>query len=73
MTPLQQVLIDAVLRSERPQVLLARDSGLSTKHVNQLLRGRTEGSLTAWQALLDAAGVDLTRVLPPAEKGQVDA
>lgn len=64
---LQKVLIDAVLKSDRPQVLLARDSGLSTKHVNQMLLGRCEGSLSSWQALLSAAGVDLIRVIPLGE------
>lgn len=66
MPALQRVLIDRVLRAERAQVLLARDSGLSAKHVNQLLLGRAEGSLSAWTALLLAAGVDLNSVLPPA-------
>lgn len=61
MPMLQKVLIDAVLRSDRPQVLLARDSGLSAKHVNQMLLGRCEGSLSAWTALLGAAGVEIGR------------
>jgi len=59
MTPLQARLCDLVRAAGKEQVLLARDSGLSTKHVNQMILGRCEGSISAWQALLDAAGVTI--------------
>jgi predicted transcriptional regulator len=61
-TELQRTLASWVLSSGISQVELARRTGFSTKHVNQMLRGGVEGTLSAWQALLDAAGI---RVRPP--------
>lgn len=60
MTDLHQMLARLVEQSGVPQVELARRTGYSAKHVNQMLRGQNEGTLTAWQKLLDAAGVRLT-------------
>lgn len=47
----------AIGESGRTQRLLARDAGLSEKHVSQMMTGRVDGSLQAWQALLVAAGL----------------
>lgn len=52
MTPLQEELIARVTASGRTQAELARTSGLSTKHVNQMLKGRVPGALDAWDSLL---------------------
>lgn len=35
-----------------PQAWLAERAGYSEKHVSQMLTGRVEGSLLAWEALL---------------------
>ena len=58
-THLQQLLAGLVRDSGVPQAELARRVGFSEKHVSQMLTGRVEGTLTAWQVLLDAAGVEL--------------
>jgi Winged helix-turn-helix DNA-binding len=49
---LQSIVEDSGL----PQVELARRSGLSTKHVNQMLRHGV-GTVKAWEKLLTAVGV----------------
>lgn len=59
MTPLQRLLADAVVDSGRRHADLAAETGYSTKHLSQMLNGHTEGTLTAWQRLLDAAGVSV--------------
>ena len=41
--------------------MLADRAGISRKHLSELVTGRAEGSLTAWQALLDALGIDPRR------------
>lgn len=51
-----ELLADAIIES-RSQVLIARDSGMSEKHVSQMLTGKVDGSLKAWQRMLDAAGL----------------
>lgn len=61
-----ELLADAIIES-RPQVLIARDSGLSEKHVSQMLTGKVDGSLKAWQRMLDAAGLAVTVSVTPAE------
>jgi predicted transcriptional regulator len=80
MTPLQGILVAAVKASGRSQNMLARDAGLTEKHVSQMMTGRVEGTLSAWQAVLDAAGCNFDiieappDVLPgghPAEEGPV--
>lgn len=57
MSPLHVWLVGAVKGSGRLQVDLARETGMSEKHVSEMLTGAAEGSLTAWSALLVAAGV----------------
>lgn len=49
----------AVLGTGLTQVELARATGMSTKHVSQMMTGRVDGSLKAWQALIDAADLRL--------------
>ena len=45
-----------VIDSGLPQVELARRSGMSTKHINQMLRHGV-GSVQAWDSLLNSIGV----------------
>lgn len=59
MTELQMFLRDLVLETGVPQKELARRIGLTEKHVSEMMNGWSQGKLTAWQALLDAAGVRL--------------
>lgn len=61
-THLQVFLAGLVLSGGKSQVLLAERSELSTKHVNAMLMGRCEGTLSAWQRLLDAAGVTIEQM-----------
>lgn len=65
MTPLQGILVAAVKASGLPQDVLARGSGLSQQHISKMLLGQTEGSLSAWQSLLDAAGCNFDIIEPP--------
>lgn len=53
-TQLQKELIAQVRESALLQVDLARRTGYSQKHISQVLNGRVEGTLTLWQALVDA-------------------
>ena len=55
MSPLQVWLTGLVRRSEVSQRDLAMKSGMSEKHVSQMLNGRVEGSVSAWSKLLVAA------------------
>lgn len=57
----------AVAQSGRTQKQLAAMVGLSEKHVSQMMTGRVTGSLAAWQALMDAAGVTLAAALTTTE------
>lgn len=62
----------AIADSGHTQKALAEASGLSAKHVNQMMTGRVVGSLASWQRLADAAGITVsvrvaTRVIPPEE------
>lgn len=52
------MMADAIVES-RAQNMVARDAGLSEKHVSQMLTGKVVGSLDSWQRMLDAAGVTL--------------
>ncbi len=61
MTELQTFLVRLVRSSGRTQASLARQAELTEKHLSQMMTGRVEGSLSAWQALLDAAGVRLSQ------------
>ena len=69
MTPLQAELVDCVRTGMRArywgQVMLARQVGISEKHLSQLLNGVVEGSLSMWQRLLDC--VDIPSVADQAE------
>jgi hypothetical protein len=56
-TALQQSLATTVLSAGKSQAWLAAETGYTEKHISQMMRGKEEGSLTAWQRLLDAAGV----------------
>lgn len=53
---LLELLADAIIESQ-PQRVTARRAGLSEKHVSQMLTGKVDGSLAAWQRMLDAAGL----------------
>ena len=57
--PLQTFLQDLVRASGVPQCDLARRAGLTEKHVSEMMNGWSQGKLSAWQALLDAAEVNL--------------
>lgn len=59
MPALQMFLRDLVLETGVPQNELARRTGLTEKHVSEMMNGWSQGKLTAWQALLDAAGIHL--------------
>ncbi len=59
MNALQGFLSSTIRASRVPQSELAVATGMSEKHVSQMMTGRAMGTLTAWQALLDAAGVKL--------------
>ena len=58
--PLQQMLASEVLHSlhtlHLPQSWLASRCGLSQKHVSQMLTGKVEGSITAWDRMLTELG-----------------
>jgi transcriptional regulator with XRE-family HTH domain len=59
MSRLQEFLRDLVRASGVPQNELAQRTGLTEKHISEMLNGWSQGTLSAWQALLDAAGVTL--------------
>lgn len=59
MTKLQSLLSALVRDTQIRQIAIASRAGLSVKHLSQMLNGRVEGTLTMWQAVLDAAGVSL--------------
>jgi transcriptional regulator with XRE-family HTH domain len=59
MTALQAFLADLVRHTGLPQQQIAGEVGISEKHLSQMLNGRVEGTLSTWQAVLDAAGVSL--------------
>lgn len=69
---LRESLAAAVRSTGRAQVLLARDTGLSEKHVSQMLTGRVTGSLEAWEDLLAAANVSPANLLaqPTADEAE---
>ena len=70
MSTLQMFLRDLILETGVPQNELARRTGLTEKHVSEMMNGWSQGKLTAWQALLDAAGVRLPdRSSNPREDG----
>jgi hypothetical protein len=69
MLEVQRFLVSLVLGGGRAQVLLARDAGLSEKHVSQMLTGKAMGTLDAWQGLLNAAGIVLTTSVTSPDKG----
>jgi predicted transcriptional regulator len=60
--PLQTFLQDLIRASGVPQRDLARRAALTEKHVSEMMCGWSQGKLSAWQALLDAAGVTLPAV-----------
>lgn len=57
MIDLQVFLRDLVRTGGVQQRELAQRTGLSEKHISQMMTGRTHGSLATWQLLLDAAEV----------------
>ena len=59
MSTLQMFLRDLILETGVPQNELARRTGLTEKHVSEMMNGWSQGKLTAWQALLNAADVRL--------------
>jgi transcriptional regulator with XRE-family HTH domain len=59
MTRLQELLRAEIVATGISQTELAQRTGFSAKHISAMMTGRSQGKLTAWQALLDAAGVDL--------------
>jgi len=65
------VMADAI-RHARPQVLIARDAGLSEKHVSQVLTGKSDGSFDTWQRMLDAAGLTIRIEVAPAQPVSTD-
>lgn len=67
MTNLQTFLSAAIRASGWPQAHLAESAGMSAKHVSQMLTGRVEGTLTAWQSLLDAAEVSFSAPVPTSQ------
>lgn len=58
MTEIQAFLVWLVRSKGVRQSVLARRSGLTQKHVSQMLTGKAEGSLSAWQALIDASRME---------------
>jgi transcriptional regulator with XRE-family HTH domain len=54
-TRLQQVLIAYVKGHGVPQVALAHRSGLTEKHVSQMLSGKAAGTMESWDRLIRAA------------------
>jgi predicted transcriptional regulator len=56
---LQEFLRDLVRASGVPQRELSRRTGFTEKHISEMMNGWSQGQLSAWQALLDAAGVTL--------------
>ena len=60
MTELQAFLIGLVRNTQIPQRDIIGKAGISEKHLSQMLNGHVEGTLSTWQAVLDAAGVSLT-------------
>ena len=70
MTTLQKFLRDLVLDTGVAQNELARRTGLTEKHISEMMNGWSQGKLTAWQALLDAAGVHLASS-PPLSPGVI--
>lgn len=55
---LLEVLADAIIEAQ-PQKRTAALAGFSEKHVSQMLTGKVDGSLRAWQRMLDAAGLSV--------------
>ena len=53
-TQLQRELIAQVKDSALMQVDLSRRTGYTQKHISMVLNGHVEGTLTMWQAMLDA-------------------
>lgn len=51
---------------------LAQAAGLSPGTVSNLLHGHTHGSIEAWSALLDAAGVEIGWRLKPLTDAELD-
>lgn len=60
--PLQTFLQNLIRASGVPQKDLAQRAGLTEKHVSEMMNGWSQGKLSAWQALLDGAGVALPAV-----------
>jgi transcriptional regulator with XRE-family HTH domain len=52
---LQHVLTAYVKGHGVAQTVLARRSGLTEKHVSQMLSGRAAGTMGSWDALIEAA------------------
>jgi DNA-binding phage protein len=52
-------LVDLVRHTRTQQREIARKAGISEKHLSQMLNGHAEGTLTVWQAVLDAAGLTI--------------
>lgn len=73
MTPLQSMLSTLVRRAHVPQARIAEQAGVSEKHLSQMLTGRVEGTLTMWQAVLDAAGAPLPNEASAYEEGWAEA
>jgi hypothetical protein len=65
---LQTFLQDLVRASGVPQCDLAHRVGLTEKHVSEMMNGWSQGKLSAWQALLDAAGVALPAMVQVADE-----
>jgi transcriptional regulator with XRE-family HTH domain len=73
MTPLQSMLSALVRRAHVPQARIAEQAGVSEKHLSQMVAGRVEGTLTMWQAVLDAAGAPLPNEASAYEEGWAEA
>lgn len=70
MTPLQELLVDAVraglAECGQPQRWLAERTGMSQKHLSALLVGNNMGTLGAWDALLrESGGYEWVAVFKP--------
>ena len=59
MTDLQRWLAGFVRESPLTQTEIAERVGITQKHLSGLMTGRSEGSLTMWQKILDTIGVQL--------------
>lgn len=71
-----QALLSALVRRrldilQWSQYRLSQETGVSQKHISQLLRGKTAGSVDVWDRLLKAVGGDeddgVETVAPPKE------